>query len=316
MNERSARAYLSRLTEPADQKIGELIAAVGPLQALRALWQMDDTVELGARTGPRMLREIDEDSLDDWLTEMQHRYQVAYLIPGDEDYPTGLADLGTGAPAGLWVRGQASTLGQLDRGPSVAIVGARACTSYGEHVAMELANDLVAAGIPVVSGAAYGIDAAAHRAVLAAGGITVAFLAGGADRAYPAGNSDLIHRVAQSGAVVSEVPPGSSPTKWRFLARNRLIAAATTITVVVEAGFRSGSLNTAGHATALHRPLGAVPGPITSVTSAGCHRLLRDYGATCITSSADVLELLALQPVPTTPAAAAELVYPLVHGDA
>ncbi|MET0297717.1 MAG: DNA-processing protein DprA, partial [Microbacterium sp.] len=132
------------------------------------------------------------------------------------------------------------------------------------------------------------------------GGTTVALLAGGADKAYPAGNADVIDRIAERGAVVSEVPCGSAPTKWRFLARNRLIAAMSAATVVVEAGWRSGSLNTAGHAAALGRGVGAVPGPITSAASAGCHRMLREFGAECITGAADVRELLGI-PAGTPP---------------
>ncbi len=144
------------------------------------------------------------------------------------------------------------------------------------------------------SGGAYGIDGTAHRAALRAGGRTAAVLAGGVDRPYPSGHAQLFERIVASGALVSEVPCGTAPTKWRFLARNRVISALARATVVVEAGGRSGSLNTAGHAAELGRPLGAVPGPITSTTSAGCHRLLRDYDARCITSVADVRELLGV----------------------
>jgi DNA processing protein len=185
-----------------------------------------------------------------------------------------------------------SALGRLV--PSVAIVGARAASRYGDHVAVELAAELAAGGVPIVSGGAYGIDGAAHRAALTAGGLTVALLAGGADRAYPAGHTQLIDDVARHGLVVSEVACGTAPTKWRFLQRNRLIAALATATVVIEAGWRSGSLNTASHAATLSRPLGAVPGPITSATSAGTHRLIREAGAQCITSADDVRELLGL----------------------
>jgi DNA processing protein len=163
---------------------------------------------------------------------------------------------------------------------------------------MELAADLAGAGIPVVSGGAYGIDGAAHRAALEVGGVTVALLAGGADRSYPVGHTDLIERVTGSGVVVSEVPCGATPTKWRFLQRNRLIAALSDATIVVEAGWRSGSLNTAGHAASLGRPLGAVPGPVTSAASAGTHRLLREFDAACITSADDVKELLELDALP------------------
>jgi DNA processing protein len=176
---------------------------------------------------------------------------------------------------------------------SVALIGARACTTYGEHVTAELGAGLAAKGWTVVSGGAYGIDAVAHRSALAVDGPTVAFLAGGVDRLYPAGNARLLSAVIErSGAVVSEVPPGSVPSKTRFLQRNRLIAAAGRTTVVVEAAWRSGALNTAGHASALLRPVGAVPGPVTSVASAGCHRLLRSGAAVCVTDVDEVLDLV------------------------
>lgn len=174
----------------------------------------------------------------------------------------------------------------------MAIVGARAATGYGEHVAATLAGALAADGAVVVSGGAYGIDGVAHRAALAAGGLTVALSAGGVDRPYPSGHTELFERIVRGGAVVSEVPCGTAPSKWRFLARNRTIAALGAATIVVEAGARSGSLNTAGHAAQLGRPLGAVPGPVTSAASVGCHRLLREYDAHCVTSAADVHELL------------------------
>lgn len=182
------------------------------------------------------------------------------------------------------------------------MVGARAATGYGDHVAGELAGDLAATGDLIVSGGAYGIDGAAHRAALGAGGTTAAFMAGGVDRAYPAGHQQLFQRIRAGGVMVSEVPCGAAPTKWRFLARNRLIAAAGAATVVVEAGWRSGSLNTAGHASSLGRPLGAVPGPITSAASAGCHRLLREYAAVCVTTAQEVRELCGES---ATPAATA-----------
>jgi len=134
----------------------------------------------------------------------------------------------------------------------------------------------------------------AHRAALASQGLTVAFLAGGVDRFYPSGHDSLLTRIVEHGAVISELPCGSPPTKWRFLQRNRLIAAASLATIVLEAGWRSGSLNTAGHAAALGRPLGAVPGPVTSAASAGCHRLIRDYDAICVTNPDQMAELAPL----------------------
>jgi DNA processing protein len=177
--------------------------------------------------------------------------------------------------------------------PAVALVGARAASAYGLHVAAELAFALAEAGVPVVSGGAYGIDAAAHRGALdAQAAPTVAVLACGVDVAYPRGNDQLLSRIAEHGVVLSEVPPGSAPTRVRFLVRNRLIAALAAGTVVVEAAPRSGSLSTAGRAADLVRPVMAVPGPVTSVSSAGCHELIRQ-GATLVTDAADVLEQLA-----------------------
>ncbi|WP_285117150.1 DNA-processing protein DprA [Leifsonia sp. fls2-241-R2A-40a] len=211
------------------------------------------------------------------------------LTPESEAWPDGLASLENGSPIALWVRGDADGLLRLER--SIALVGARASTEYGEHVAMESAAGLADRGFAVVSGGAYGIDAAAHRAALVSGGLTVAFLAGGVDRLYPAGNNELLRRIAAEGVLAAELPPGNAPTRWRFLMRNRLIAAAASATVVVEAGRRSGSLNTAGHASQLGRPLGAVPGSVLSPASAGCHRLIREYDAVCVTTTEEMAEL-------------------------
>jgi DNA processing protein len=157
---------------------------------------------------------------------------------------------------------------------------------------MEASAGLVDRGFAIVSGAAYGIDGMAHRAALASHGQTVAFLAGGVDRFYPSGHDALITRIVAEGAILSELPVGQPPTKWRFLQRNRLIAAASQATIVVEAGWRSGSLNTAAHASTLGRPLGAVPGPVNSATSAGCHRLIRDYDAVLVTTPDEMAELV------------------------
>ncbi|MDY0909507.1 DNA-processing protein DprA [Microbacterium sp. CFBP9034] len=294
--ERYATVVWSHLVEPGDSAAGRLVRALGPQDALRVVvadgaWTQAvdprDITEGRKRWMPR----LDADAIALGL-QSAGKAGVSLVTRADDAWPHQLDDLETHAPMCLWLRGDAEALQRLR--PSVAIVGARAATSYGDHVALELAAELAGGGIPVVSGGAYGIDGAAHRAALQVGGLTVALLAGGVDRAYPAGHADLIERVAAAGAVVSEVPCGSAPTKWRFLQRNRLIAALTDATVVVEAGWRSGSLNTAGHAAALSRRLGAVPGPITSAASAGTHRLLREYGAQCITSAADVRDLLGL----------------------
>lgn len=245
-----------------------------------------------------------ERRLDDCLARWRSRLSLAeaerildraarlgsrLLTPHSPFWPAGFDSLDEGAPLALWVRGDPSRLARLDR--SIALIGARAATAYGEHVAGESAAGLVDRGFAIVSGGAYGIDAAAHRAALASGGVTLAFLAGGVDRLYPAGNSELLRRIAATGVLAAELPPGSAPTRWRFLMRNRLIAASATATVVVEAGHRSGSLNTAGHAAQMARPLGAVPGSILSPASAGTHRLIREYAATCVTTVEEMAEL-------------------------
>ncbi len=221
----------------------------------------------------------------------------AVLVPGRPGWPERLEDLGHAAPVLLWVRGEHDLRTLVHR--SVAVVGARAATAYGQHVAVGLGRGLASGEVTVVSGGAFGIDAAAHRGAVLAAGPTVAFLAGGVDRPSPAGNLDLLDRVrCEGGALVAESPPGTPPTRSRFLLRNRLIAAVTGATVVVEAAWRSGALSTAARAAELLRPVGAVPGPVTSMASAGCHRLLRDGGAVCVTDASEVAELLGGATVP------------------
>jgi DNA processing protein len=293
--ERYATVVWSHLTEPGDSVAHRVVTARGAAAALRAVVEDVPLPELTGReradARKRWLPRLAVRDVADAL-RVAHVRGVSLVTVHDATWPSHLDDLDVHAPLCLWVRGDVTALTRLR--PSVALVGARAASSYGDHVAMELAADLAGGGIPIVSGGAYGIDGAAHRAALAVGGLTVALLAGGAERAYPAGHTRLIDDVAETGVVLSEVPCGSAPTKWRFLQRNRLIAALSDATVVVEAGWRSGSLNTAGHAAALSRQLGAVPGPITSATSAGTHRLLREFGAACITSAQDVREMLGM----------------------
>lgn len=221
--------------------------------------------------------------------ETAAKVRAWFLTPEHGLWPSRLEALGESEPVALWIRGDPERLASLER--SLSLVGARAATGYGEHVATESAAGLSDRGFAIVSGGAYGIDGAAHRAALVSGQVTVAFLAGGVDRLYPAGHSDLLRRVPEHGLLIGELPCGSTPTRWRFLSRNRLIAAASSATIVIEAGRRSGSLNTAGHAAELGRPLGAVPGPVTSPASAGCHRLIRDYAATCVTTVEEMAEL-------------------------
>lgn len=288
-----ARVSWSVLVEPGDGVAGALIEELGAPDALR--FALGTGKAASSEVGVRALA----DGRARWSTRADARGVVDALrgagdvgarlvLPGDALWPSSLDDLGVHAPTVLWVRGDP---GLLSAAPRVAIVGARAASGYGEMLAGDFAGELAADGAVVVSGGAYGIDGAAHRAALGVGGRTIAFLAGGVDRAYPQGHQQLLRRIVETGAVVSEVPCGVAPTKWRFLSRNRLIAAVSDATVVVEAGWRSGSLNTAGHAAALGRPLGAVPGPVTSASSAGCHRLLREYDARCVTTTAEIREL-------------------------
>ena len=288
-----ARVAWSHVAEPGDADAGALIGALGPAVALDTVASSVPTPVgeldgLAARHAwARWRPRLDGDAVFRSL-RAAHRIGAMLITPAASDWPESLNDLGAHAPVAVWVRGTVDAW----RSTAVAIVGARAATSYGEHVAADLAAGIGAYGGAVVSGAAYGVDGAAHRAALAVGSPTVAFLAGGVDRAYPRGNSALIERIAEVGALVSELPPGAAPTKWRFLQRNRLIAALGAATVVVEAGRRRGSLNTAGHAVSLGRPLGAVPGPVTSAASAGCHRLLREYDAVAVTGADDAWELV------------------------
>ncbi|GHD38695.1 DNA-protecting protein DprA [Mycetocola manganoxydans] len=303
-----ARAAWSGIAEPGDSMAGFLVSHVGASGALTMLidhWstaRILDAVANGiAGSDLQAVASQVENATARWRPRLDSRSALqqlslaaachaTLLTPGNPAWPDRIDDLGLHTPLALWVRGNPAALRSTSR--SLALVGARAATGYGEHVATEAASGLASRGFTVVSGAAYGIDGMAHRAALATQGTTVAFLAGGVDRPYPSGHSVLIGRIIETGAVVSEIPCGGAPSKWRFLQRNRLIAAVSEATVVLEAGWRSGSLNTAGHAAALGRPLGAVPGPVTSAASAGCHRLIREYGAVCVTTVDEMVELV------------------------
>ena len=289
--ERIARVGLSRVVEPGDPAALEAFDGLSVLE----IWEL---LRSGApRTERWSMRLANTDPERDL-----ERAQVAgarFVIPGDAEWPEQievLADAGQqarrgGVPFGLWVRGEANLRQALEK--SVAVVGSRACSSYGEHAAAELSAGLADNQVTVVSGGAYGVDAAAHRGALAASGLTIAVLACGVDVSYPKRNTALFDRIAAEGLIVSELPPGCSPTKLRFLARNRLIAASTLGTLVVEAAVRSGALNSAGWAEQCGRAVLAVPGPITSRMSEGAHLLVRERNAVLVTSIADILEAIA-----------------------
>lgn len=240
---------------------------------------------------------IDLDALENATAKVGSRF----LIPGDSEWPERMEDLTDvrvnglgGAPIGLWVKGGAD-LAQVFG--TVSLVGSRAATAYGNGVAMELAADLANSGYTVISGLAHGIDAAAHRGALAVRGCTLAMVACGIERVYPPSNRGLHQSILKSGAVLTEVPPGATPMKVSFLARNRLIAALSDGVVVVEAAVRSGARNTASWAAALGRTLMAVPGSVASAQSATPHWLIQESMASLVTGFADVERLLGpLQP--------------------
>ncbi|MGO1410576.1 DNA-processing protein DprA [Microbacterium sp. JB110] len=296
-----ARAAWTSIVEPSDGVAGAVTQMLGARAALEEAEHAVATARPSPPAGidapawhqalARWRPRFGPDRVTDAL-RAAHRKSLILLTPDDQRWPEQLNDLGPHAPIALWVHGDPGTLSQ--RRSFLSIVGARAASPYGEQVAGELADDLSRSGVVVVSGGAYGIDGAAHRAAIRADGATIAVMAGGADRVYPAGHAYLLQRIVETGAVISEVAPGAAPTKFRFLRRNRLIAALGAATVVVEAAQRSGSLSTAGAAAELGRPLGAVPGSVLSTTSAGCHRLLREYDAVCVTCGDDARELMAL----------------------
>jgi DNA processing protein len=283
--EARARVALGRLAEPGDAALGGLVARHGACEVL-------GRIEDGSLACDRLSHyRARLDRLDvDLDLEVAARAGIRLLVPGDDEWPAALADLGPKEPLLLWAFGSAPLAETTRR--SVAVVGSRACTAYGEHVAADLAAGLADRGWTVVSGGAFGVDAAAHRGALAVDGETVAVLACGVDVAYPAAHEGLLAHVRRSGLVVSELSPGARPTRSRFLERNRLIAAFGKGTVVVEAAIRSGARSTASKADELSRPVMAVPGPVTSALSAGCHQLIRECGASLVTDAADVLDIV------------------------
>jgi DNA processing protein len=298
MSQRLARAVLTCLAEPGDRLLGALLRDGDPVEVVAAI---------KAGRSPGRPEGIDPRALSRAVTRWAARFGdvlteadlaawwkrgVRLVGPGDAEWPTQLASLGDATPYALWLRGSADLRFGCLR--SVSLVGSRAATAYGSHVCTEMAAALGERGWTTISGGAYGIDGCAHRGALAADGLTIAVLACGVDRYYPAGHEELLDAIAAQGVLVSEWPPGRRPTKHGFLVRNRVIAALTRGTVVVEASLRSGALNTARHARDICRPLMAVPGPVTSAASAGCHQMIREWGAVCVTDAADVLEQVAM----------------------
>ncbi|HVT65334.1 MAG TPA: DNA-processing protein DprA [Mycobacteriales bacterium] len=281
--ERAARAQLLRAAEPPSAGLLRHVRTVGPVQAVADIRRQAPIANLDvAAMAGRLLDVPAEREL-----ELAARLGARLVCPGDKEWPSGVDDLDQ-VDAGciaLWVRGSGSLNDVCER--AVAIVGTRAPTDYGVSIATEFAIGLGELGWTVVSGLALGIDAAAHRGALAAGAATVAVLACGVDVPYPGANRNLYDRIRADGVVVSEQPPGSAPHRGRFLVRNRLIAALSAGTVVVEAAPRSGARSTARHAAEIFRHVMAVPGPVGSILSAGCHQLLRDRPDTVLVTKVD-----------------------------
>jgi DNA processing protein len=330
--ERYARAALSILTDPGDVVLGALLRSASaaevlevvnsgssdPAAALRRPARPADADRRGdgggrdssdgscgdaaGGGGPAAARLVINRAIERWQARRAEVPTPARLAawedvglrivcPGEAEWPTQLDDLADARPVMLWLRGTADLRFACLR--SVSVVGSRAASAYGSHVATELSAELAGLGWSVVSGGAFGIDTCAHRGALAVSGPTVAVLASGLTFGYPKGNSDLFAAIARTGVLVSECPPDRRPTRPGFLVRNRVIAALSRGTLVVEAAARSGALNTARHARELNRLLMAIPGPITSDQSAGCHELIRQAGAALVTGTRDILELVA-----------------------
>ena len=303
-DEAYARAALTYLAEPADRWLGRLLrlhSAAATLDAIKA-----DCLP-GERATKPTARGAMKAAMERWQVRLPglpapeevlafRESGIRVITPDDPEWPGQLADLGDDQPYALWLRGNADLRFSCLR--SVAVVGSRAATAYGSYVAAEFAASLAARGLAVVSGGAFGIDAAAHRGALGADGVTVAVLACGVDVPYPTAHAELFDAIAAEGVLASEWPPGQHVSRLRFLVRNRVIAALATGTLVVEAAQRSGALNTARHARDLHRRLMAVPGPVTSDLSAGCHQVIREWQGTLVTSAAEVIEHLSPVGVP------------------
>ena len=302
-----ARAAFSVITEPGDRFAGWLLnryPAVDIIECLQQGYQFEELLDSQARVALFEkfgdLATLFAAAKERWQPRFAFKTVLAALdaarhlraqliTPLSPNWPSGLGLLDEAAPHCLWFKGDSRLFALSAR--SISIVGSRLATSYGEYVTTEVVSESVSNSLAVISGGAYGIDAIAHRATLAVDGFTIAVLAGGIDRLYPAGNFELLQKIGEQNLLITEQAPGSSPTKWRFLQRNRIIAALGSATVVVEAGIRSGALSTANHANQIGRKVGAFPGRIDSPQSAGCHELIRGSGAVLLGSAAQAIDL-------------------------
>jgi DNA processing protein len=274
---------LSFALEPGHQYWSRQIAEFG----VRTIYEH---LYLGVYDGEKFARVISKVKEFNWDEALHaaHEASSVFITPSDPLWPVQLNDLDA-PPIGMYVKGNIEIL----KNRSVAIVGSRNPTPYGIRIAGDFAAGFVDREWDIVSGGAYGIDSAAHRGALVAEGRTIAVIASGIDTPYPSGNSRLFDEICENGAIISEVAPGVPALPHRFLTRNRIIAALSQSTLVVEAAFRSGSLRTARDAAQLLRPVMAIPGPINSPSSEGCHRLIGERAAELVTSVADACELIS-----------------------
>ena len=294
-----ARVAWNYLTEPGDRIAWSLINVLGPIAAMDKL--LDGSTEPLEDLSSEELR----NAYERWKPRLisgraiellaQARLRGVFPIqPSDSDWPADLSDLANHQPFLLWGMGSRDALAQIER--SISMVGSRTVTPYGHWATAEIVTELTSMGAATISGGALGVDSIVHRSTLRSGGTTIAIMAGGLFNPYPAGNYELFDQIAQSGLLLSEMTPDSKPTRWRFLQRNRLIAALGKAVIVTEAGYRSGSINTANHALDLNRPVLALPGPINSPNSAGCNRLISEGKAEIITDTSEVSIRLGLKP--------------------
>lgn len=292
--DRVSRLLLSQWCEAADRAVGARLREHGPVGVVEEILAGRSPLPATAGFAGRVTVGTSRDeAIERWATpawSAAERCGARYIIPGDREWPTQLEDLADLAPLGLWVAGAGDL--RLLALRSIAVVGARSATAYGESIARELAAHLAESGWLTVSGGAFGIDAAAHRGALAAGGATACVLAGGVDVPYPRSHTELLASIRESGVLVSESPLGGAAMRHRFLTRNRVIAAMSRGTVLVEAAIRSGGRSTIREARELRRVAMSFPGPVTSPMSAGCHVVIRDEGVHLVTSPREVVALV------------------------
>lgn len=293
-SDRRARILLSQWCEAGDRSLGARVRERGAHAVVDEVLSGHSPLPASTGIGARVPSGTSYDAaIERWVEPAwtaAERIGARYVVPGDLEWPSQLDDLRDVAPLGLWLAGAGDL--RLLALRSISVVGARSATTYGEAIARELGAHLAESDWLTVSGGAFGIDAAAHRGALAVDGATACVLAGGVDVPYPRSHADLLARVRDSGVLISEAPLGGAAMRHRFLTRNRLIAALSRGTVLVEAALRSGGRSTMREARALNRVAMAFPGPVTSPMSAGCHAVIRDEAAQLVTSPREVLALV------------------------